>query len=105
MIAGIAAGSKRQDHCGWTGGIAYAGESLMGDVDSELVMAARHVAEARRIVALQRARVIKLRALGRATPDHELTLQALVGTLGEMECYAHALVKTAKRFERRRLMS
>ncbi len=106
MIAARADGSEQQDHGGWTGGFPYAGESRMGDVDGELGMAARQVAEARRIVALQRARVIKLKAQGRATPDHELTLQVLVGTLGQMEGYVQALAETSKRFERpRRLAS
>lgn len=106
MIAAIARGSERQDRGGWTAGIRYAGESVMGGMDSELVAAARYVAEARRIVARQRARVLELQVLGRATPDHELTLQALVSTLGQLEGHAQALAETAKRFERpQRLLS
>lgn len=57
----------------------------MGDIDREIATATRHVAEARRIVARQRARIVKLKALGRATLNQELTLQAFVSTLALLE--------------------
>ena len=105
MIAPIAGGLERQVHGSWIGEAFYASESSMGDIDGELATAAQHVADARRIVGLQRANILKLKAQGRATPDHELTLQALLGTLAQMESHAHALGETAKRLERpRRLL-
>jgi hypothetical protein len=82
------------------GATRYAGENSMGDTDSELAIAARHLVQARRIVARQRAHILKLKALGSATPDHELTLQVFVSTLAQMEGHAQELVETAKRFER-----
>ncbi len=106
MIAPVAGGVGRQDHGGWTGGVAYAGENHMCDIDSELATAARYVAEARRIVAWQRARILKLKAADGATPDHELTLQASVSALAELEGHARALADIAKRFQRsQRLLS
>jgi hypothetical protein len=97
MIAPIAGGTVRQDCGGWNGGTLFADENSMGDVDSELAMAARHVADARCIVARQRARIVKLKALRRATLDHQLTLDALVSTLALMESHAQVLAETAKR--------
>ncbi len=94
IVTGGIARHDRQNHGGWAGGTGYAGENGVGHV------AARHVAEARGIVARQRARVLKLRAQGRATPDHELTLQALVSTLAQMEGHVQELAEASKRFER-----
>lgn len=85
------------DWTGWAG--APAGDNSMGDIDSELATAARRVAEARRIVARQRARIVKLKAIGSATPDQELTLEAFVSTLALLERYAQQLADTAKRLE------
>jgi hypothetical protein len=51
------------------------------DSESEFVMAARHVAEGRRIVARQRLRIAKLKLAGHSTLDHEHTLQVFESTL------------------------
>ena len=100
MVIAPGLGGTAQKECAdWAGAPSYAGENSMGDIDSELATAARHVAEARRIVARQRARIVKLKALGRATLDHELTLQAFVSTLELLECHAQELADTAERFE------
>ena len=63
-----------------------------------------HIAGARRIVARERVRILKLKTLGNATPDHELTLQAFISTLAQLEGHARQLAETAKRFERPRRM-
>ncbi len=101
-IAPVIGGMAQQecaDWSGWTGATPHAGVNSMGDIDSELATAARHVAEARRIVAQQRARIVKLKALGSATRDQELTLEAFVSTLALLENHAQELADTAKRFE------
>jgi hypothetical protein len=49
--------------------------------ESDLAMASRHVAEARRIVGRQRERIAKLKAAGHSTLDHEQTLQVFESTL------------------------
>jgi hypothetical protein len=49
--------------------------------ESDLALAARHVAEGRRIVARQRERIARLRALGCSTLDHEQTLRIFESTL------------------------
>jgi hypothetical protein len=96
-------GGMAQHECaewtGWAVAPPHAGDNSMGDIDSELATASRHVAEARRIVARQRARIVKLKALGSATPDQELTLEAFVSTLALMERHAQELADTAKRLE------
>jgi len=90
----------------WCGGSRFAGLNPLDDTDSELVMAARCVAETRRIVARQRAHILNLKANGGATPDHELTLQAFASALAELESHTQELVEAAKRFERsKRLLS
>jgi hypothetical protein len=53
--------------------------------ESDLAMAARHVAEGRRIVAQQRERIARLKAGGHPTADHEQTLQVLESTLQILE--------------------
>jgi len=101
MTMALVIGGMAQHECadwtGWAG--APASDNSMGDIDSELATAARHVAEARRIVARQRTRIVKLKALGSATPDQELTLEAFVSTLALLERYAQQLADTAKRLE------
>ena len=101
MTMALVIGGMAQHECadwtGWAG--APASDNSMGDIDSELATAARHVAEARRIVARQRTRIVKLKALGSATPDQELTLEAFVSTLALMERHAQELADTAKRLE------
>jgi hypothetical protein len=72
----------------------------MDEAQCKLAMAARHVAEGRRIVARQRERVAGLKALGHCSKDHELTLAALVSTLAHLEDQAQALRKVAKKLER-----
>jgi hypothetical protein len=53
--------------------------------ESDLAMAARHVAEGRRIVTQQRERIARLKADGHPTADHEQTLRVLEGTLQILE--------------------
>jgi hypothetical protein len=103
MIVPVTAGRLSLARGGWTGEIPFAGGGGVGDIDNEVATAARHVAKARRVVARQRARMAKLKALGRATLDQELTLQAFVSTLATLEnlkSHAHDLADAAKRFER-----
>jgi hypothetical protein len=47
----------------------------------DLTLAARHVAEGRIIVARQRDRIARLKALGCSTLDHEQTLRIFQSTL------------------------
>jgi hypothetical protein len=49
--------------------------------ETDLTLAARHVAEGRIIVARQRERIARLRALGCWTLDHEQTLRTFESTL------------------------
>lgn len=74
----------------------------MGEAESELIMGARHLAEGRRIVARQRERIAKLKALGRCTQDDELTLGVFVSTLDMLGGHARALEQAAKRLDRPR---
>jgi hypothetical protein len=53
--------------------------------ESDLAMAARHVAEGRRIVTQQRERIARLKADGHPTADHEQTLRVLESTLQILE--------------------
>jgi hypothetical protein len=72
-------------------------EKLCNMVEEEtaLVQAVRHVAEGRRIVANQRARIAKLRALGHPTLNHEQTLSIFESTLRIFEDHARALCAEA----------
>jgi hypothetical protein len=49
--------------------------------ETDLTLAARHVAEGRIIVARQRDRIARLRALGCLTLDHEQMLRTFESTL------------------------
>jgi hypothetical protein len=49
--------------------------------ETDLTLAARHVGEGRIIVARQRERIARLRALGCSTLDHEQTLRIFESTL------------------------
>jgi len=98
MIAPVTGRIVPQECAGWTCG-TFAGENRMSDTDGELAMAVQYVAEARRIVARQRSRIVKLRALGRVTLDQELTLQASVNTLALLEGHVQELADAAKRLE------
>ena len=49
--------------------------------ESQIALAARHVAEGRTIVARQRERIARLKALGCSTLDHEQTLRIFESTL------------------------
>lgn len=102
MIAFGLGGCMQHECGGWVGEARYAGGNGIGNTDCEAAMAARCVAEARRIVARQRARVLRFKTLGRATLDHELTLRALVSTLAILEGGAREFADAATRFERRR---
>ncbi len=106
MIEPAMVGMMRQRCAGWAGGIPYGDEHSISDIDSELATAAQFVAEARRIVARQRARIVKLKMLGRTTLDQELTLEAFVSTLALLENCARELVDTARRLgSTRRMLS
>jgi hypothetical protein len=100
MTAPIAGDIVWHHDGGRSDGAFFAGETSMGDIDSELALAARYVAEARHIVARQRRRILRLKAMGSATPDHELTLQAFAGALAELEGRAQDLIEMAKRLDR-----
>jgi hypothetical protein len=53
----------------------------MGDEETELTIAARHVKHARQKIAQQQVRISRLRALGYPTTDAELTLDVFLGSL------------------------
>ena len=71
---------------------------LAPDVEIELAMAARHVAQGRVIVAQQRERIARLKAHGSCTRDHELTLDVFLSTLQIMEEHECALRASAEKF-------
>jgi hypothetical protein len=54
---------------------------MWGGGSDQIIMAARHVMQAQRIVHEQRARVERLRAIGASTVDAEDTLRAFEGSL------------------------
>lgn len=99
MFAFVLGGSVQPKCGGWTGEARYSGENGIGNTDDQLATAARYVAQARRVVARQRARVIGSRALGRPKLDQELTLQAAISALSVLESGAQELANAAKRFE------
>lgn len=89
--------ASRQHEC-----VSLAGQARSKDEGRNLddeVPTVRYVAKARRIVARQQARVVRLKALGRVTLDQELTLQVLVGSLAILERGAREFGDIAK-FER-----
>jgi hypothetical protein len=61
--------------------------------ESDLAMAARHVAEGRRIVAQQRERIARLKADGHPTADHEQTLRVLESTLQILEDHERQIME------------
>ena len=65
--------------------------------ETMLQTAARHVAEARRIVAQQRARIEWLKALGGDIADAERLLTTFVITLGSLEHHERSLQETVNR--------
>lgn len=99
MFAFAMRGSLQHECGSLTGEASPKDEGRFGNMDYELAAAVRHVAEARRIVARRRARLVRLKALGRATLDQELTLQILVGSLALLESGAREFGGIAK-FER-----
>jgi hypothetical protein len=54
---------------------------MPGTIEADLSLAARHVAEGQMIVARQRDRIARLKALGCSTLDHEQTLRIFESTL------------------------
>lgn len=64
--------------------------------EAELASAARHRAAARPIVAQQRARIAKLKAVGPCPRDVELTLEVFVSTLALLEEHERALRQAAR---------
>jgi hypothetical protein len=76
------------------------------DYESPLMMASRHVAEARRIVARQRARIVRLIAAGCDTADAERTLRIFSSTLEIFEQHERKLLEAAPPpLQRRALVS
>ena len=77
------------------------------EVETELAVAARHVAAGRIIVARQRERIARLKALGSCIRDHELTLGIFVSTLEILEEHERVLRASAQKlvFPPRRLPS
>jgi hypothetical protein len=59
----------------------------MADLNQRLTTAALHVAEGRRSVVRQRARIAKLEALGASTLEAENTLEVFLRTLRVLEDY------------------
>jgi hypothetical protein len=59
--------------------------------ETKLETAARHVAEARRIVAQQRARIERLKSVGGGVADAERLLTTFVITLGSLEHHEQSL--------------
>jgi uncharacterized protein (DUF342 family) len=59
--------------------------------ESDLAMAARHVAEGRRIVAAQRERIARLRSSGHESRKHEEMLRVLENTLQIFEDHQRQL--------------
>jgi hypothetical protein len=68
-------------------------------------LAARHVAEARLIVAQQHARIARLKARGSCTRDFERTLNIFIGTLQILEEHERALREPRTLRPERRLLS
>lgn len=99
MIGFIMGGSVQHEYACWTDEARYAGRNRIGNADYKLATAARYVAEARRIVERQQARLVRFKALGRATLDEELTLRAFLSTLAILERGAHELADNARRVE------
>jgi hypothetical protein len=100
MITPIEDGPPSHDPVGWSALLPYADETSMDGVDHELAMAARRVADARHIVSRQRARILRLKALGSVSLDQELTLHAFNSSLALVESHAQGLADAAKRLER-----
>lgn len=97
MIEPVTVGMMRQRCAGWAGNSPCVGEHSTSDTGNELATAAQFVAEARRVAARQRAQIGKLKMLGRATLDQELTLEAFDSTLELLEICTQELVDTARR--------
>jgi hypothetical protein len=55
------------------------------DIETRLAIAANHVAHGRAIVAQQRERVARLKAMGTRTREHERTLDVFISTLQILE--------------------
>jgi hypothetical protein len=59
--------------------------------EPKLAIAGRRVTEGRRIVAQQRERIARLKALGCSTLDHEQTLTVFLSTLSILEDHERML--------------
>lgn len=69
-------------------------------IETELAVAARHVAQARIIVAQQRERIARLKARGLSTHNYEVTLDVFIGTLQSLEHHESVLrTSVAKSFD------
>jgi hypothetical protein len=64
-------------------------------LETELAVAARHIVQGRIIVAEQRERIARLKALGSSTGDHELTLDIFLRTVEILEEHERALRASA----------
>jgi hypothetical protein len=91
MLPGCTAGMRQRS----SAAARPVADLLPPDAETELAVAARHVARAHIIVAQQRERIAALKARGSCTRDHELTFGALVGTLQSLEHQARALRASA----------
>jgi hypothetical protein len=67
----------------------------MADLNQRLMAAVLHVAEGRRTIVRQRARIAKLAALGAPTFEAERALDVFLRTLGVLEDYEHLLREEA----------
>jgi hypothetical protein len=67
------------------------------EVETQLATAARHVAQGRIIVAQQRERVDRLKAIGSRTREHERTLDVFISTLQILEEHERELRAAAQK--------
>lgn len=70
---------------------------LAAEMETDLATAMRHVAQGRLIVAQQRERIARLKALGSCTRDYELTLGVFICTLKILEEHESALRASAEK--------
>ena len=64
---------------------------LAPEIETDLAMATRHVAQGRLIVAQQNERIARLKAQGSCTRDYELTLGVFLCTLKILEDHERVL--------------
>lgn len=69
----------------------------VAEMETDVAIAERHVAQGRLIVAQQHERIARLKALGSCTRDYELTLSVFVCTLKILEDHERALRAAAEK--------